>query len=69
MRIEGGAELVEIEEGPSLIDISAAELIVLLAEFNDGLKTYLAMTAPERVGKRTKNQLKDIFRSDGQKRD
>jgi hypothetical protein len=45
-RSEGGAELVEIKEGPNLTDISAAELIVLLAEFNDGLKTYLAMTAP-----------------------
>jgi amidase len=50
---EGGAEVVEIKEGPSLPDISAAELIVLLAEFKDGLNAYLAMTAPERVGTRT----------------
>jgi amidase len=50
---EGGAEIVEIRDGPPRGEMNAAEFTVLLTEFRAGLNTYLATTPPERVKTRT----------------
>jgi amidase len=49
----GGAEIVEITEGPSRAEMGAAEFTVLLTELKAGLNAYLATTPPERVKTRT----------------
>jgi len=49
----GGAEIVEIAEGPPRAEISAAEFTVLLTELKVGLNAYLASTSTDRVAVRT----------------
>lgn len=49
----GGAEIVEITQGPPRGEINAAEFAVLLTELKAGLNAYLATTSPERVRTRT----------------
>ncbi len=49
----GGAEIVEITQGPPRAEIGPAEFAVLLTELKAGLNAYLATTSPERVKVRT----------------
>lgn len=49
----GGAEIVELKDGPPRSEIGPAEFTVLLTELKVGLNAYLATTAQERVKTRT----------------
>lgn len=49
----GGAEIVEITQGPPRAEIGPAEFTVLLTELKVGLNAYLATTSPEQVKTRT----------------